>query len=1447
MPGTIDQLNFQVILDDKEFDKKVQEDIKLAEKLNTQLSKLLDVKKQVNSVTQADVINNRKAQQILVDNARAQEKITQEKIRTEGVQRKINAQIERATKGYQSQSRILAELKNYALGYLSISGVSKLLSSLVRVTGEFELQKTTLAAMIGDLNKAEGIITRIQGLAVESPFQFKELTTYAKQLSAFSVPAEELYNTTKMLADISAGLGVGMDRIVLAYGQVRSAAFLRGQEVRQFTEAGIPILDELAKQFTELEGRAVSTGEVFDKISARLVPFEMVAKVFKDMTSEGGKFYQMQEVQAETLKGKISNLKDAYEVMLNEIGKNQSENLKGAVDWARKLMENYEDTGKALVELVAAYGVYKAALIGLEVVTNTFDRANHKLIGTLLNAGKALLTNPYVALAASVTAAGLAIYKMATYQTEAEKIQESVTKSHQKFQESLAGEYSMLEALYAKMELYNEGTLENDRAKAQIMRKYAPYIEQLRQEGVEVDNLANIYGHLAEKIKTSLQTRAYESSMQSLDKAYKDAEEKANKMLENSLKSNKNAYNLTEKDKLTLSLYVLGGIDQDTAFEKMSESAKAYFRQYNVFLNNQRSQMQSAKEAYLEGIDEISDAYQTFQKDAETKPVKLTPFVESVQKVLNQFGATEDKKGKFASLWADTKTEYYDYIEKLRKGYEEVKQKIKDVGTTQKANLLDLQKEKEAREAIAKALGISLDKGDYGKGKSAAQKDLENQIDLVKKLQDAYEKLRPYVDDKTLKSTLSKFFPEAKQEWIDSLDFTSVIKSLADELEKYDKDAAERLRNSIGKIGVDSEIDRLKELAKKYKESAKAAGEYFNTLRKWQTEDFNINGKGITFDLSKIISDFNEKINEIELRATKAREVFGNIDLDSEEEVAKVKEIFVKEFGADAWAEFWASYKEKGFSAIRDLADAQKEYEKKVALEKARDLGKKYAKELLKNGSVGLTDLANKTYRQLNNMADEVNELIKKTINEIGKIDSEEYDLTEEEKAKLLMLEETIKELGLSLDVIVDEKTEKMLKDFKAIGSATQEIVASIKEIGGVSEDITLGDQLLDSFSKLGPLIENIIQSGPVGAILAAVQIIVDSFKKTLNGAVENLQKFNDKLKEYRDLVVSINRESYEQIAGTNELGLFEYNTQSIDDFKRDFDEIINQIDMLIKKPQKIFSKLDLSLPEGGFDNTEDYLAFIENLELQFAKLGGRLTKREKAAIKELIDNGKQLSDAAAEQTTYLSNLYSNVADDIADAFITAFKESGEAALDYGEIMEGIATQLMKDVIKKSLLEQVFTDENIKKVSDAISSGDYDKALAEAEGMMQMAEGLLPGLEGAFEVLGKYLDETDNEDVVTAANGIKGVTEDTANLLASYMNAMRADGSQRNTLITQLNGNVQQIYTALNSYIPTLAEYQAQIAANTYDMATSNREILSELRGLITYDGGNGAAVKTYS
>lgn len=270
-----------------------------------------------------------------------------------------------------SQKNILQQLSSAMGIYFSIYQAGAFVKELAMVSGEFEKQRLSLRAIIQDSASADKIFNQIKDLAVYSPFNFKELTDYAKQLSAFSIPTNEIFDTMTRLADISAGLGVDMNRIILAYGQVRSASVLRGQELRQFTEAGIPLVDELAKKFGELEGRVVSAGDVFDKISNREVPFAMIKDIFTDLTSEGGKFYQMQEIQATSLAGKISNLRDAYDIMLDSIGSANSETLKGAVDALVGIMDNWRDYLNIIKTIVAAYGVYRATLFAINLVEKT--------------------------------------------------------------------------------------------------------------------------------------------------------------------------------------------------------------------------------------------------------------------------------------------------------------------------------------------------------------------------------------------------------------------------------------------------------------------------------------------------------------------------------------------------------------------------------------------------------------------------------------------------------------------------------------------------------------------------------------------------------------------------------------------------------------------------------------------------------------------------------------------------------------------------------------------------------------------------------------------------------------------------------------------------------------------------------------------------------------------
>lgn len=250
---------------------------------------------------------------------------------------------------------VMDSLVNMARNYVGVFGAVSLVRSLYRIRGEFEMQEVALKSIMQSTAQATELYGKLQSLAIESPFRFQDVLGFSKQLSAFQIPNRELFDTTKRLADLSAGLGVDMSRIILAYGQVRSASVLRGQELRQFTEAGIPMVQALADKFSLLEGRVVSTGEVFDKISKRAVSFEMVKEVIEDLTDEGGRFYNHQLKQSETLYGKVQKLGDAWQIMLNNIGKANSDILKAPLDMMLGVMTNWRTTLTMLVDVMAYF------------------------------------------------------------------------------------------------------------------------------------------------------------------------------------------------------------------------------------------------------------------------------------------------------------------------------------------------------------------------------------------------------------------------------------------------------------------------------------------------------------------------------------------------------------------------------------------------------------------------------------------------------------------------------------------------------------------------------------------------------------------------------------------------------------------------------------------------------------------------------------------------------------------------------------------------------------------------------------------------------------------------------------------------------------------------------------------------------------------------------------
>lgn len=261
-----------------------------------------------------------------------------------------------------SQLSIVGQLRNEFLGLYSIYAAQNFLRAVVDIGGELENQKIAMASILQDEGKATTIFNQIKKLAVASPFGVMDLNQYAKQLSAYSIPYNELYDTMKRLADISAGVGVDMGRIILAFGQIKAAKFLKGTELRQLTEANIPMVDKLAERFSKLEGRIVSAGEVLDMISKKKVTFEDVKDVLWELTDDGGTFHNMQEVLSESVKSKWKNLADAIDIMLGDIAEPMGSTLKWTAESLTTLAQNWKEVVPFITAATAAFGTYRAAV-----------------------------------------------------------------------------------------------------------------------------------------------------------------------------------------------------------------------------------------------------------------------------------------------------------------------------------------------------------------------------------------------------------------------------------------------------------------------------------------------------------------------------------------------------------------------------------------------------------------------------------------------------------------------------------------------------------------------------------------------------------------------------------------------------------------------------------------------------------------------------------------------------------------------------------------------------------------------------------------------------------------------------------------------------------------------------------------------------------------------------
>lgn len=1433
-----------------------------------------------------------------------------------------NAAMKRTNTTMSSQSRIAGELKNQIANVYSIYTLERFVRGLYTIGGEFQKQRIALTSIIGDSMKAETIFNRIKDLAVVSPFQFKELASYAKQLSAYSIPYEELYDTTKRLADISAGVGVDMGRIILAYGQVRSAAFLRGQELRQFTEAGIPLVDELAKRFTKLTGVVTSAGDVFDKISRKEVSFGMVKDVLWELTDEGGKFYNMQEALAESLAGKWSNLQDAWDVMMADIAESNSGVLSDSLELLTDLMKHWETVADILGILVGIYGSYKTAVIAVNIAQkSSFAISQMQAYYTWLNKGvkvtkaaavaqwalnSAMKVNPWVFW---ITTLGAIVTTLTVFQEKVETVAEKTKKLNIEFSkniEKIKEEESKAKGYISRIFDKTNGIDAQRRAYLNLQKIYPSLFENMKfeqfllegeyqaiqkvisasKEREKVKSAGLVIGatnnrNEAQRELNRLKSRreyyqsldGYENVIESLDEDIKKQEEvlsQAQKTLNDALE-NYSTYKIKKDDKNSAWFKKATELYEKFGIERLKPDAEGGLQKYIESIIGANEDASSTLSEWTKKEGEWNE--ETRKSIDKAKLLK-----NATDEILKTFGRvtkeTQSTKDPIAEQW-EARTDLIDKAvssyEKWRKieGEEAASQRVK--GISEFAPIFDkngvnldlkdpskaykyiqgqLDRSKEKQEDLYISLGVKIDKAGIDSAKKEvddALKEIEKYVSQTGEKWDLYKKLfnasgnkslsmniafggevsfKSVVDDlrnqlsKALENTGSKFSvtdvlamkeddikkqfgegvilklyqsinEESKKMRSESLenllgmiedykDYAQRIKDIERNLQK-DLADIESQRGQLGEEATDKLIAQRKKKASE--DAASTKFEQFKSSEDW-AKTFDDLDRLSSATLSRLIKNLEEFKNTTgqSLKVNEFKELVNVLkklrDESESRNPFKTLSDGIKEY-AEATEKLKKAQKELGF--IQDGGEvATGVSETSHTGTKKTDGGLSYQAKVVDKLTPKLKTLAD-AEKEVTDAQDKQNEASDKVQVGFGDI----VDM-----ANLLI--GTLGGLGSAFDALGNDSMGDTL-------STVQEVA------GGLLNTAQSGATLFAGISSGNPMAIMQGATGVVSGITGIIGSIAKAHDKKLDKAIQRSQLEVKKLSnDYKNLQSVIERQ----------LGAV---TQS---------QSKEMIANLQKQQEEVQKQMKAEQDKKDSDASK-----IEDYKQQYIELGEQ--------IKYFYE------DLASEQFGIDLKGWS---DQISEALVNAFANGEDAAKAFDDTVADIMRNVIKEMISLNVIkpamnklrDYLFGDKGI--FTDS-SAGGTNLTEQEATGLMQQL-GNLRGtisdskkiwdyLNAAAKKMGISLEETSASN--TLSKGIQeNITEETANILASYINGIRADVSVKRALLEKWGNEILPKYNVIAEQQLTQLRAIANNTLRSAQNTEANVALVQEVRDMLS-------------
>lgn len=1282
----------------------------------------------------------------------------------------------------------------------------ELIQNIIQARGEIQQLEVAFTTMLGSGEKANVLMAQLIETAVKTPFELRDVADGARQLLAYGFAAEDVNQTLIRLGDIAAGLSIPLGDLIYVYGTTMTQGRLYTRDLIQFTTRGIPMIDELAKQL------GVAKSEVQGLIEAGRVGFPEVQKVIESLTNEGGKFGGLMEAQSKTITGQISNIKDSFFIMLNDIGKANEGIINDALSSVSYLIENYEKVGKILIELVGTYGAYRTALITISAIENLRYQATlahmagltkMQAIITVLKTktdalNVAMAKNPYVAVAAAVAALGLGIYKLVTYQTEAEKALERLDAAGKESEKAALSEQRELAKLNGELSSLKEGTDEYNTVKEKIVAGYSKYYDGLEEEINKVGLTEEAYKKLTKAITDSYGARQYQQ--------FKSQQED---WLDNIMSDN------------------LGKI-QDRLYSELGdkEGAKLYSEIYHAILERR-----DLDAAIQDKLNEIQDKGTIF---ADSRIDTYISNIREAQKI------TEDLDGKAREKFGVT-------------SINTSQQTANEPFSTEGKSISQLEEEIKKAETSLASLKKALADG------SGTKEAVDQQEAYIKSLQDTIlEREKDLRVINEVKTQISKLEKEQGETVSGSKEYNALqsrIDALRAKLPKTKSDkAAEDKQAKEQKEAEQKLVDELLELRKKNQEKEISLWEegkdkklkQINYYYEEQKKEIKKKEKELA-ELNKVAKIEPSKLNENGLTTEQQENIDTANRLNEKNKNKQTKEILDDEINAmNDYLAAYGNYYEKR-NAIIEQGESRKvgknEWEQKSIDEETKRALSDLDIEANKSTSAIsklFDDMRQHTVADMRLIANEAERAFQ--FLQSGEWDENkglEFGMTKETFDTLRKSPEELERIRKGIDNVRNSADQsetgfnKLANGLKKVfdaGSNTKKLQDGLEEIrSGLSEVLSVAQFLSDTFSNLGEAFGSDTLSG----IAEGINVAMDGLNSAMQGA------------EAGAIFGPIGSAAGAAIGLVSSLASSIAKIHDAKNEKR-IQKLQDQVDTLDRSYEKLGKSIETAYGKSASSLIEDQNKLLEQQKVLIQN-----------QIKEEQDKKNTDSDRIKEWENQIDEINNLISDNKEKAIDVIFGEDLKSAIDnfaeaYADAWasgenraksaKDVVKQMMQQMVTESIKAAIKSSNKMEEIRTKLQQFYADNVLSqwEQDYINNMAEQLQQEIDAQFGWADSLMGESSTTEQKSTAEGFETMSQDTATELNGRFTALQLSGEEiKNQMISaviSLNSllsvstnsnsilnNILNQHVITNSYLEDIAKYTKLLIDIKSDIAQVNR------------------------